>query len=44
MVGGAVLTEEYAKMIHADAYGADAMEAIPIAEQILLINEKKADF
>ncbi len=33
MVGGAVLTEEYAKMIHADAYGADAMEAIRIAQR-----------
>jgi 5-methyltetrahydrofolate--homocysteine methyltransferase len=34
MVGGAVLTEEYAKMIGADFYGADAMSAVRIAESI----------
>ena len=33
MVGGAVLNEEYARMIHADAYGADAMEAVRMAEK-----------
>lgn len=33
MVGGAVLTEEYAKMIGADAYGKDAMSAVRIVEQ-----------
>ena len=31
MVGGAVLTEEYAKEIGADFYGKDAMEAAKIA-------------
>ena len=33
MVGGAVLTPEYAAMIHADAYGKDAMDAVRIAEE-----------
>ena len=33
MVGGAVLTEEYAKEIHADGYGGDAMAAVRLAEQ-----------
>lgn len=32
MVGGAVLNEEYAKMIGADCYGKDAREAVKIAE------------
>ena len=32
IVGGAVLTPEYAKMIGADFYAADAMEAVRIAE------------
>lgn len=32
MVGGAVLNPEYAKMINADYYGADAMESVRIAE------------
>lgn len=32
MVGGAVLTPEYAKMIGADFYAADAMEGVRIAE------------
>ena len=32
MVGGAVLTEEYAKSINADAYGKDAMSAVRIVE------------
>lgn len=31
MVGGAVLNEEYAKMIKADFYGKDAMESVKIA-------------
>ena len=34
MVGGAVLTDEYAKMIGADFYGADAMSAVRIAESV----------
>lgn len=33
MVGGAVLTEEYASVIGADFYGADAMEAVRYAEK-----------
>ena len=35
IVGGAVLTEEYASIIGADKYGADAMEAVRYAESIL---------
>ena len=35
MVGGAVLTEEYAKEIHADGYGRDAMAAVRLAEQFM---------
>ncbi len=34
MVGGAVLTEEYAAKIGADFYGSDAMEAVRYAEKI----------
>ncbi len=34
MVGGAVLTAEYAKRIGADFYGKDAMEAVKIAKNI----------
>jgi 5-methyltetrahydrofolate--homocysteine methyltransferase len=33
MVGGAVLTEEYAKEIQADGYGRDAMAAVRLAER-----------
>lgn len=33
VVGGAVLNEEYAEMIHADRYAADAMETVRYAEQ-----------
>ena len=33
IVGGAVLTAEYAEMIGADYYGRDAMEAVRIAEE-----------
>lgn len=36
MVGGAVLTEEYAKMIGADYYGKDAMSSVRIAENFFL--------
>lgn len=32
MVGGAVLTKSYAKMIHADYYAKDAMESVRIAK------------
>lgn len=35
MVGGAVLTTEYAKIIGADAYAKDAMEAVRCAEELL---------
>jgi 5-methyltetrahydrofolate--homocysteine methyltransferase len=34
MVGGAVLNEEYAKMINADKYAKDAMETVRWAEEI----------
>ena len=34
MVGGAVLTEEYAKKIGADFYGKDAMDAVRYAEKV----------
>ena len=33
MVGGAVLNSEYAEMIKADYYGADAMEAVRLCEE-----------
>ncbi|MBQ8828062.1 MAG: homocysteine S-methyltransferase family protein [Clostridia bacterium] len=36
VVGGAVLTEEYAQMINADKYAADAMETVRYAERIFL--------
>ncbi len=35
MVGGAVLTEEYAAKIGADAYGKDALSAVRYAESVL---------
>lgn len=34
LVGGAVLTQEYADMIHADKYAKDAMESVRYAEEI----------
>lgn len=34
MVGGAVLTEEYARSIGADFYGRDAMESVKFAEKL----------
>ena len=34
MVGGAVLTPEYAEMIHADHYAKDAMGSVRYAEEI----------
>ena len=34
MVGGAVMTEEYAEMIGADSYSADAMGAVRYAEKL----------
>ena len=36
MVGGAVLTEEYAKMIGADYYGKDAMSSVRFAEKFFV--------
>ena len=38
MVGGAVLTEEYAKEIGADGYGRDAMAAVRLAERFIREN------
>ncbi len=35
MVGGAVLTSEYAEMINADFYGKDAMESVRYAESLV---------
>ena len=34
MVGGAVLTQEYADMIGADFYGKDAMQSVYYAEKL----------
>ena len=34
MVGGAVLTEDYANKVGADKYGRDAMEAVRYAQTI----------
>lgn len=34
MVGGAVLTEEYAKKIHADYYAKDAMGSVAVAKEV----------
>jgi 5-methyltetrahydrofolate--homocysteine methyltransferase len=33
MIGGAVLTQEYADMLGADYYGKDAMSSVRIAEK-----------
>lgn len=41
IVGGAVLTQEYADMIGADFYGKDAMQSVYYAES-LLAGEKNA--
>jgi 5-methyltetrahydrofolate--homocysteine methyltransferase len=38
MVGGAVLTVEYAGMIGADYYGKDAKEAVSIANEVVKKN------
>ncbi|MBQ1959822.1 MAG: homocysteine S-methyltransferase family protein, partial [Firmicutes bacterium] len=35
MVGGAVLTEQYAEMIHADKYVRDAMASVHFAQEVL---------
>ena len=34
IVGGAVLTQEYADQIGADAYGADAMATVAYAQEL----------
>jgi 5-methyltetrahydrofolate--homocysteine methyltransferase len=34
MVGGAVVTDEYAAGIHADYYAADAMASVAIADEV----------
>ncbi len=39
MVGGAVLSEEYARNIGADFYGRDAMEAVRYAERVKNVNK-----
>ena len=36
MVGGAVLTEEFAKKIHADYYAKDATDSVKFANQFFL--------
>lgn len=36
LVGGAVLTQEYADMIHADKYAKDAMESVRYAEEVFM--------
>ena len=38
VVGGAVLTQEYADMIGADKYAKDAMETVRYAEEIFAVN------
>lgn len=43
MVGGAVLTAEYARRIGADAYAADAMAAVRIAEELFSKKETAKD-
>ena len=35
MVGGAVLTEDYARQIGADYYARDAKEAVDIAKEVI---------
>ena len=35
MIGGAVVTESFAKEINADAYSADAGEAVKVAERLV---------
>ena len=41
MVGGAVLTEEYANELGADGYGKDAMAAVRFAESVYAAYQKK---
>lgn len=39
MIGGAVITQEYADEIHADGYSRDAAEAVKVAKQLLHIED-----
>jgi methylmalonyl-CoA mutase cobalamin-binding domain/chain len=39
VVGGAAVTEDYAKSIGADGYGKDAVEAVRVCKQLLGIKE-----
>ena len=39
MIGGAVITQEYAKEIGADAYSKDAADAVRVAKQLLGIDD-----
>ena len=39
MIGGAVITPEYAKEIGADAYSKDAAEAVVVAKRLLGIQD-----
>lgn len=39
IIGGAVITEEYAKEIHADGYSKDAADAVRLVKQLLNLNE-----
>ena len=43
VVGGAVLTKEYAKMVGADKYARDAMEAVKYAQEIFESLDNKQD-
>ena len=40
MIGGAVITQEYADEIGADAYSKDAAEAVRVAKQLLGMEEE----
>jgi 5-methyltetrahydrofolate--homocysteine methyltransferase len=35
MIGGAVITPEYAEEIHADAYSSDAADAVKVVKRLL---------
>ena len=43
MVGGAVLTEDYAKTIGADCYCRDAMASVNYAESVMARHERGAE-
>ena len=42
MIGGAVITQEYADEIGADGYSRDAAEAVRLAKRLLQIQEKES--